>query len=418
MSAILRIAKTYPIRFGMGYSLLKTSGCDLMVQYALEKREKIDWRRNIAFGSFGLFYLGGVQYMIYVPLFSRLFPNAATFAGKTVGEKLKDVKGIRDLVSQVFLDQFVHHPLLYFPTFYMIKDFVTSDTPNPLNAVKEYQKNMFEDLPALWKIWVPSTFINFAFMPMWARIPWVASTSLIWTVILSAMRGATSDVPTEGVFGQVDSKTLELFTRSTLGPPPRLRPNKSHLLVTAVGPDQPGVVRELAHMLYEKDASITTSKMICLGEEFSIVLHVECDESKLSDVRATLAQSSLTSKGIDIGVRAVQPLGDEGKSVPAFSGNVSLSGVDRPGLLFKLSDVLSEHGLNIEHLQTEQHRTKSASDTTQSKQSYFSTHCHVCGHTKPDMPALRAALKKLEKELDVLCILQVTDARLHRAVTG
>ena len=36
----------------------------------------------MAFGSFGLFYLGGVQYFIYVPLFSRLFPNAAAFAGK------------------------------------------------------------------------------------------------------------------------------------------------------------------------------------------------------------------------------------------------------------------------------------------------------------------------------------------------
>ena len=39
-------------------------------------------RRTTAFGAFGLFYLGGVQYFIYVPLFTRLFPNAAAFAGK------------------------------------------------------------------------------------------------------------------------------------------------------------------------------------------------------------------------------------------------------------------------------------------------------------------------------------------------
>ena len=90
MSFILRFAKSYPFRFGMGYSLLKTSGCDFMVQKVVEKREEIDWRRNAAFGTFGLLYLGGVQYMIYVPLFSRLFPGAAGFAGKTVAEKLKD----------------------------------------------------------------------------------------------------------------------------------------------------------------------------------------------------------------------------------------------------------------------------------------------------------------------------------------
>ena len=47
-----------------------------------------------------------------------------------------------------------------------------------------------EDLVALWKLWVPSTFLNFALMPMWARIPWVATTSLLWTCILSAMRGS------------------------------------------------------------------------------------------------------------------------------------------------------------------------------------------------------------------------------------
>ena len=50
--------------------------------------------------------------------------------------------------------------------------------------------NYKEDLVALWKLWVPSTFLNFALMPMWARIPWVATTSLLWTCILSAMRGS------------------------------------------------------------------------------------------------------------------------------------------------------------------------------------------------------------------------------------
>ena len=32
MSAILRFAKSRPILFGAGYSLIKTTGCDLMVQ--------------------------------------------------------------------------------------------------------------------------------------------------------------------------------------------------------------------------------------------------------------------------------------------------------------------------------------------------------------------------------------------------
>merc|ERR1719247_3523660 len=105
LSRILGLTKSRPFAFGMGYSLFKTSGCDIMVQKVVEKRENIDWRRNAAFGSFGLLYLGGVQYMIYVPLFSRLFPNAASFAAKTVAEKLRDGPGVRNLFAQVFIDQ-------------------------------------------------------------------------------------------------------------------------------------------------------------------------------------------------------------------------------------------------------------------------------------------------------------------------
>jgi poly(A) polymerase Pap1 len=101
MASILRLAKSYPFTFGMVYSGLKTCGCDLLVQKVIEKREEIDWRRNSAFAAFGLFYLGGVQYAIYVPIFSRLFPNAAAFAAKPVVEKLKDAPGIRSLFSQV-----------------------------------------------------------------------------------------------------------------------------------------------------------------------------------------------------------------------------------------------------------------------------------------------------------------------------
>ena len=69
LGAVLRVAKQHPFKFGMGYSLFKTAGCDILVQKVVEKREEIDVKRTTTFAAFGLFYLGGVQYMIYVPLF-------------------------------------------------------------------------------------------------------------------------------------------------------------------------------------------------------------------------------------------------------------------------------------------------------------------------------------------------------------
>jgi len=91
----------YPLGFGAGLSCVKTSGSDLLVQKVVEQREEVDWKRNIAFGTFGLLYLGGVQYALYVNVFQKIFPRAASFAAKPLAEKIKDVKGLGALGGQV-----------------------------------------------------------------------------------------------------------------------------------------------------------------------------------------------------------------------------------------------------------------------------------------------------------------------------
>lgn len=106
MSTWQRLAKIpvkHPFAFGVVISTVKTSVSDLIVQKVVQKREEIDWKRNLAFASFGCFYLGGVQYALYVPLFGRMFPNAASFAAKSLKEKLKDAKGIFAVTAQVRL---------------------------------------------------------------------------------------------------------------------------------------------------------------------------------------------------------------------------------------------------------------------------------------------------------------------------
>jgi len=410
MSFLLRIAKERPFAFGMAYSCFKTAGCDLMVQKVVEKRETIDWRRTTAFGTFGLFYLGGVQYALYVPIFSRLFPNAASFAAKSVTEKLRDPRGIRDLFAQVFLDQFVHHPLLYFPVFYSVKEVVTSDAPDLQKAVGKYRVNMVEDLQALWKIWVPSTLLNFAFMPMWARIPWVASTSLIWTCILSAMRGG-SDIPTGEVLGpHVDSRTLELLSRTLIGRAPVLDSSCAHMLVSVHGPDRPGVIADLSARIYRSGGLVSTSKMMKLGGDFSIMMHVSCAPSELRAVLDGLhklqsGEDSLSN--CEIQVRQVEAEGTASEPHARYSAHVSLSGEDRPGLLFHLSEVLSAHGLNIDHMQTEQHAR-----TSSGAAQCFTLHGHVVGASEPDPASLNSAIEKLEGDLKIVCKLRRSDSSM------
>lgn len=418
MAALLRLAKSRPFAFGVGYSCFKTGGCDLLVQKVIEKRENkdLDWRRTAMFASFGCFYLGGVQYALYVPGFGRLFPNAASFAAKSVGDKLKDVKGIRDVLAQVFLDQFVHHPLMYFPVFYMLKDLVTSDEPSPARAVSTYVGNMREDCLALWKIWVPSTLVNFAFMPMHLRIPWVATTSLVWTCILSAMRGG-SEAPQEEVFAGANKQTMELLTRSKINPPPLIDHSKAHFLLIMRGQDQPGFVRAVTKRLYEYSCSITTSKMIKLGQEFTIIMHVSCPPEECEALRGALTgassrlQKTATGSfggtcedvgvlnGASISLREIKPLDAPDRR---FCAKVWLTGADRPGLLYRLTDLLAEQNLNIEHLQTELDEMKSQEDV-------FCLSCLITGEHQPDVGQLKAGMRTLEKEHGVACSLDLVD---------
>lgn len=101
LGAIGRFAKHHPFKFGCAFSCAKTSFSDWLVQTQIEKRERIDWKRNGTFAAFGLFYLGGVQYSIYVPIFSRLFPGAAAYSAAPLAAKLKDVAGTRNMLLQV-----------------------------------------------------------------------------------------------------------------------------------------------------------------------------------------------------------------------------------------------------------------------------------------------------------------------------
>ena len=126
--------------------------------------------------------------------------------------------------------------------------------------------NYKEDLVALWKLWVPSTFLNFALMPMWARIPWVATTSLLWTCILSAMRGS------EGTFEAHEELAEDIMlnpgralTRALSNMESDYDRTQAHIVINAAGPDRVGYVHALASAMTSTGGNLIESKMMRLG---------------------------------------------------------------------------------------------------------------------------------------------------------
>lgn len=169
-------AKAHPFTTGIVTTGLKTSAADLFAQKVIEGRKEIDWTRHAVFCTFGFAYLGAFQYWLYNVQFTKwCLPITKKFGHKATAP------------VKVFIDQGLHHPFIYFPTFFSMKAVVSG---KPLStAVEKYKSEIWESLKALWGVWVPAQLINFAVVPRHLRIPYVAAVSFGWTVILSVMQG-------------------------------------------------------------------------------------------------------------------------------------------------------------------------------------------------------------------------------------
>jgi len=178
------LAAQAPFTTGFITTGVKTTAADAFAQLVVEGKEKIDWKRNAMFTTFGFFYLGGFQYWLYNVQFTKWCSTITKYAGHAGAAPVK-----------TFIDQFLHHPLMYFPVFYSLKATVEGRPimTGPDSAVARYRAECFDCWKACWSLWVPCTLFNFTFVPRHLRIPFVAATSFVWTITLSCMQGAFTE---------------------------------------------------------------------------------------------------------------------------------------------------------------------------------------------------------------------------------
>jgi hypothetical protein len=207
MLNLARIPQSHPFRFQLVLASFKTWAADYIVQTTVEQREEIDWKRSAVFLTFGAVYSGGVQYAIFVNGFSKWFPSTVRFTQLPLRKKLKDVAGQLDLVKQIAAHAAMS-TLLYLPTYYTVKEAIQGADPlegqrtpvqTVVGAMHKYKDNFWSDNIAIQAFWCPMDILIFGMLPMWARMPMQHTSALIWTMILSKMRGGPkTQLKTEG----------------------------------------------------------------------------------------------------------------------------------------------------------------------------------------------------------------------------
>ena len=119
------------------------------------------------------------------------------------------------------------------------------------------------------------------------------------------------------------------------------------LAVTVVGADRPGIVAAITRALFELGCNLEDATSTILQGHFSMMLVVKPPEG----VAVEEVDRRLQAAGKPLGlVVAARPVADAHSQSPVPSHMVSVYGSDRPGIVFRVAEVLAENGANITDL--------------------------------------------------------------------
>lgn len=124
--------------------------------------------------------------------------------------------------------------------------------------------------------------------------------------------------------------------------------DRRYVVLTAVGPDRPGLVNEMSSLVHEAGANLEDSRMAVLGGEFAIILLISGGGDAIERVKQIGAQLETDSK-----LRCILK---ETARVTAPTDHlpyrIQVSGADRPGIVQSIASILAGRGVNVASLES------------------------------------------------------------------
>jgi len=125
--------------------------------------------------------------------------------------------------------------------------------------------------------------------------------------------------------------------------------DKDQLILTAIGPDQVGLVQRISSFVARAGCNIEDSKMAVFCGEFAVILLISGNSESFAHVTRDAAKIEKET-GLTIAVKTPPAR----KPASAFRPyRLTASAMDHPGIVYKISGVLSELGVNIESMETQ-----------------------------------------------------------------
>jgi len=127
---------------------------------------------------------------------------------------------------------------------------------------------------------------------------------------------------------------------------------RSWFIVSAVGNDRPGLVADLARLIYDCDANLEDSRMTVLGSDFAVILLCSAPSLHAGERLAMGAKRLERDHGLVIHVRSLEGERPPPPSAGGRSYRLEAAGEDKAGIVASLCRALADRGVNISELST------------------------------------------------------------------
>ena len=175
--------------------------------------------------------------------------------------------------------------------------------------------------------------------------------------------------------------------------------------LSAIGDDRPGIVADLAELIYECDCNLEDSSVTLLGSEFAVLLLLSGESADLERRLSAACRRLEWEKRLTVFFR---PL--EAEPIPYAASHqarryaLQAVGIDKAGIVAKLSRCLADHRVNIAQMQTQSHREP------ESGAPVYTVRIAMDVPREVDEAALRERLDAIARELCIDVTLEPRDS--------
>jgi glycine cleavage system transcriptional repressor len=128
---------------------------------------------------------------------------------------------------------------------------------------------------------------------------------------------------------------------------------KQWFALSAIGRDRPGIVADLAELIYECDCNLEDSSMTILGSEFAVLLLLTGEEQDIERRLSLACKRVEWEKRLTVFFRPLEgaPVGF-GASHHARPVELQAVGVDKAGIVARVARCLARHNVSITQMST------------------------------------------------------------------